>query len=55
MAVGEDTLLAVTLVRSSPGALEAGMSGVREARDNSAAGEDTVPLTADFGEPPDAA
>lgn len=55
MAEGEDTLLAVTLVRSSPGAQEAGMSGLPEARDNSAAGEDTVPLAADFGEPPDAA
>lgn len=54
MAVGEDTLLAVTPVRSSSGAQEVGMSGVREARDNSAEGEATVPLATDFGELPDA-
>jgi|UPI0000485ED9 hypothetical protein len=53
--MGEDTLLAVTPVQSSSVAQEAGVSGVREARDNSAAGEATVPLEVDFGEPPDAA
>lgn len=53
--MGEDTLVAVTPVRSSSGSQEAGVSGVRETRDNSAGGEDTVPLAGDLWEPPDAA